>query len=172
MEHWINIPSYPNYQASIDGRIRNAQTGHVLKPFADRYGYLRLSLGNTDNVYVHRLIAETFYGYPNGERTHVNHIDADRQNNHVFNLEYCTPRENVKWGVVKGNVNPFVGLARAKEVNQRPVRVPEINKEFNSIKECAEFLGVKPTNLSRCLTGSRRGQKLHGYHIEFTEVED
>ena len=170
-EMWVDLEDFPNHQISTAGRVRNKHTGYILRPFADRYGYLRLSIGNVDNVYIHRLVCETFNGPPCGSRSHVNHIDGDRQNNHVLNLEWCTPRENIRWGYHNGNIDPFVGLERAREVNLCPVRIVELDMIFSSVKNCAKYLGVPPTNVSRCLTGSRKGQKLHGYTIEYFRKE-
>lgn len=168
MDHWIDIPNRPKYQLSIDGKVRNKHTGRILKTSTDKHGYAKLSLGNEDNVYVHRLAAETFYGTPEDKNaTVVNHIDCNRQNNHILNLEWCTPSENLKWGIHKGNVIPSIGLSKASEVNKKAVRIVELDKIFRCVKDCAEYLGVPPTNVSRCLTGVRKGQKLHGYHIEY-----
>lgn len=166
-EEWITAYGFPSYEISTHGRIRNKYTKRILKQFADRYGYLRVSLGNADNVYIHRLACMSFYGPPENEQMQVNHIDGDRQNNHVLNLEWCTPRENIKWGIHNGNIDPSIGLAKAVEVNRKPVKIVELNETFDCVKDCAEFLGVPPTNVSRCLVGSRKGQRIHGYHIEF-----
>lgn len=167
MEVWIDILDFPSYEVSSRGRVRNRRTGLILKPSPDRYGYLRVSLGNVDNVYIHRLVCENFYGPPRRGYDHVNHIDGDRQNNNVFNLEWCSPQENIMWGVIKGTINPMKGLEKAREVNLKPVRIVELDRIFSSVRDCADFLGVPPTNVSRCLVGQRKGQKLHGYHIEF-----
>lgn len=166
-EEWIEAYGFPSHEVSSHGRVRNKKTGYILKPFSDRYGYLRLSIGNTDNVYIHRLVCMSFYGVPDEERSQVNHIDGDRQNNHILNLEWCTPRENIKWGIYNGNIDPAIGLKKARVANLKPVRIIELNKVFSCVKDCADFLGVAPTNVSRCLVGARKGQKLHGYHIEF-----
>lgn len=168
MSTWTTIPSYPDYQVNTFGDIRNRKTGLILKQFSDRYGYMRVSLGSINNVYVHRIVCETFYGLPEGVRCHVNHIDGDRKNNNVLNLEWCTPSENIKWGVMKGNVRPAVASQRAAEINARPVRIVELDKVFSSVRACADFLNVPPTNVSRCLVGNRKGQRIHGYHVEFT----
>ena len=166
-EIWLDLDRFPNHQVSSYGRIRNKKTNYVLRPFPDRYGYLRVSIGSVDNVPIHRLVCEAFYGPPRGNRNQVNHIDCDRQNNHIFNLEWVTPHENIKWGVERGNINPSIGLNRAIEVNRRPVRIIELDKIFNSVKDCAEFLGINPNRVSRCLSGERKGQRLHGYHLEY-----
>lgn len=167
MERWSVIPQYSNYEISTHGRVRNKRTGRILKPFADRYGYLRVSLGNIDNVYIHRLVAETFFGLPEDPSMQINHIDCDRQNNHVLNLEWCTPKENIRWSVRRGNIDPNIGLRKAREANLKPVRLIETDRYFPCVKDCADFLGVKPTNVSRCLIGERKGQSIHGYHVEF-----
>ena len=167
MEYWSDMDRFPNHQISTYGRVRNKRTGYILKPFADRYGYLRLSIGSVDNVYIHRLVCETFHGLPNDPDDQVNHIDCDRQNNHVDNLEWCTASENIRWGISHGNLNPMKGLDRAREVNKKAVRIIETGNVFNSVKECAEYFGVNPNRVSRCLVGSRKGQRLHGYHVEF-----
>lgn len=167
MRVWVEVDGFPSYEVSNYGEIRNINTGHILQQVPDRYGYLRVSLGNVDNVYVHRVVCENFYGPPRYGLDHVNHIDGDRQNNHVLNLEWCSPSENIRWGVMKGTINPIKGLIKAREANLKPVRIVELNKTFSCVKDCAEFLGVPPTNVSRCLVGKRKGQKLHGYHIEF-----
>ena len=58
------------------------------------------------------------------------------------------------------------------------MKIYDINKEElidyyinqkHSIKECAEYLGINPNRVSRCLVGERKGQKLHGYSIEFVD---
>ena len=167
MEIWNDITNHPNHQVSTHGRFRNKKTKQVLKQHTDRYGYSTLSLGSTDNVQAHRIVCETYYGVPDNPKMQVNHIDGNRQNNHVLNLEWCTPSENIKWGIRQGKIDPMIGLNKAKEANLKPVRLVEIDKRFDSIKECAEFLGVQPTNVSRCLSGVRKGQAIHGYHPEY-----
>lgn len=170
-EMWVDLKDFPNHQISTYGRVRNKRNGYVLKPIADRYGYLRVSIGNVDNVPIHRLVCKTFYGEPIGDCNQVNHIDCDRQNNYVTNLEWVTPSDNVRWAVTQGNLDPSIGLQKALETNYKPVRIVELDKIFSSVKECAEFLNVPPTNVSRCLVGVRKGQRLHGYRIEYVEED-
>ena len=166
-EIWLNLEDFPKHQVSSHGRIRNKRNGYILKPFADRYGYLRLSIGNTDNVYIHKLVCKTFYGDPEEPNMQVNHIDSNRKNNHVLNLEWDTPSRNIRWGVLHGNIDPHKGPRRAAEVNPKAVRIVDLDKTFGSVKECAEYLGVAPTNVSRVLRGERRGQRLHGHILEY-----
>ena len=167
MEVWIDAVGFPSHEVSTWGNVRNRKTGRVLKPFADRYGYLRLSLGNTDNVYIHKLVCESFYGPKPELDSQVNHIDCNRQNNHVLNLQWCSPSENIRWGVFKGNIDPMIGLRRAAEVNPKPVMIVELGLEFPSVKDCANYLGVNPGCISRILVGTRKDQSIHGYHVEY-----
>lgn len=167
-EVWVDLDEFPGYQISTHGRVRNYRTGRILKPFPDRYGYLRVSIGNRDNVYLHRLVAETFY--PDHEDGYqVNHIDSDRQNNWILNLEWVSPRENVKWAYDRGNGK--YSQRRATEVasykNRRPVEIVELGICFRGIVDCADYLGVAPQNVSRVLKGDRR--KLHGYTIRYAD---
>lgn len=171
-EQWVDLKDYPSHQVSTYGRVRNKKNGHVLKPSVDRYGYEKISIGNHDNIPVHRLVCETFYNLPRGENNQVNHIDCDRRNNHILNLEWCTRSDNIKWGISHGEIDPMKGLSKAIEVNKKRVRIVELNKIFSSVLECAEFLGVPATNVSRCLVGCRKGQRLHGYHLEFVDGGD
>lgn len=172
MEIWIDAAGFPSHEISTYGRVRNKKNGHILKPIVDKDGYLRLSIGNIDNVPIHRLVAKSFYGEPDDDRTCVNHIDCNRQNNHILNLEWCSVRDNVRWGVYKGTIDPSKGLSRAIEANNKAVRIRETDQIFKSVKDCAEYIGVPPTRVSRCLSGSRKGQRLHGYHIDPVIKED
>lgn len=166
MENWKDIPNHPNHQVSDLGNVRNKKSNRILKPFPDRYGYLRLSLGSEDNVYVHKLVCSAFHEKPLGKEQ-INHIDCDRQNNNANNLEWCTSKENIKWGVDHGKIDPSIGLKAAIEKNRKPVRFVENGQEFNSVKECADFLNVKSTNVCKHLTGCRKGRAIHGFHVEY-----
>ena len=164
MEHWLTIKKFPKYEISTHGNVRNKTTKLILKPSPDRYGYLRLTLGMVNNVYIHRLVAENFY---NREEIHtqVNHIDGDRTNNHVLNLEWCTASENIKWSVHKKTNAHILASERAAIVNSKPVRIVEDDLVFNSIVSCAQYLGVRPTSVWRHLKGIRKSIK--GVHIEY-----
>lgn len=94
-EKWHLIPTFEKYEASTLGRIRNVTTQHVLSPSKAPNGYLCVILmrdsKRVSNA-VHRLIALTFLGPPNGKQ--VNHKSGIKTENHFENLEYCTPLEN------------------------------------------------------------------------------
>jgi len=116
-EGWAPIERFPNHAISIHGDVIGLRRGHVLKPFDDRYGYLRLSLGNTDNVYIHRLVAETFLIKPYG-LFEVNHVDGDKHNNYYLNLEWVTKSENIRHAISMGLQDPSIGLRQANRINR------------------------------------------------------
>lgn len=70
-----------------------------LRPYNNGTGYLKVNLYDTNGVckkkYVHRLIAESFISNPNN-LTEVNHIDCNKKNNNVNNLEWCTRKNNLQ----------------------------------------------------------------------------
>lgn len=90
MTEWRPIPSKPGCEASSEGEAR--RDGKVLKQVLQPDGYLRV-LGGGMKRPVHRYIAEAFFGsIPDGMV--VNHLDGNKANNRIANLEVCTKREN------------------------------------------------------------------------------
>ena len=109
-EQWILIPDLETYAVSNFGRVKRAkrgnrtQIGHISTPFLSRHGYFRvvLSINNHQKKYfVHRLVMLAFVGVcPDG--LEVNHIDGNKLNNRLDNLEYISRSENQKHAYKKG----------------------------------------------------------------------
>ena len=102
-EEWAIVPSFPMYDASTLGRIRNREQGHLLQFWTNRYGYSQVLLsrdGQKKQITVHRVIAETFFGPANGLT--VNHRDGDKLHNAVANLEYMSTAENMEHATLSG----------------------------------------------------------------------
>lgn len=92
------IQDFPKYSITEDGHVINIETNKVLKPLLNKVGYLQLGLyisGKQTRKYLHRLIAEAFIPNPEN-KPEVNHIDGNKQNNSISNLEWVTPSENRK----------------------------------------------------------------------------
>lgn len=85
------------YEVSNGGTVREAETEMSLSVFrSNRYLAVRLKHGETKSLArVHRLVAEAFLENPQN-KTQINHIDANRENNQLGNLEWCTPLENTR----------------------------------------------------------------------------
>lgn len=89
------------YSVSNYGEVRNNKTGKLMKLRKNEKGYLRTNLtknGNQKSVRVHRLVAQAFIPNPEN-KPQVNHIDFDRENNCVNNLEWVTNKENTQYSV-------------------------------------------------------------------------
>ena len=95
-EIWKSIKNYENiYKINDYGVIQNIKTNKIIKPSINKYGYYQVSLynnGKNKNELVHRLVAQTFLTNKENKPT-VNHIDGDKLNNNISNLEFATQKE-------------------------------------------------------------------------------
>lgn len=95
IEIWKPIDGYDNYEVSSHGRVKN-NTGKIMKPRLDKYGYYDISLSNNGEKKknrIHRLVALTFLDNP-GKKRCVDHIDNITVNNKVSNLRFATNEQN------------------------------------------------------------------------------
>lgn len=95
-EVWKPIPGEEHYEVSNLGRVKSLRRNLILRPYAaNTYRKVRLS---NRREYVHRLVAEAFLGgIPKGME--VNHIDFDKTNNRLENLEIVTRSQNIRHSV-------------------------------------------------------------------------
>ena len=105
IEVWKQIEEIPSkYEVSSNGIIRNSISGKTVSQRKMYKGYMTVMLYFNNKSYhrrVHKLMMEAFYGVSKDKV--VNHLDGDRANNILSNLEYVFYRENVCHGkVVKG----------------------------------------------------------------------
>lgn len=93
---WKPIVGFPNYSVSRKGEVVNNRTGRMLKSSINHNGYKSLSLGAGNSFRVHRLVLSTFSPIDGWEELTVNHIDGDKLNNCLNNLEWLTLEDNKK----------------------------------------------------------------------------
>lgn len=101
MVNYKKIDGFVNYEISNEGNVFNTKTGRILKQELSK-GYLRTTLsgnGKTKRFQSHVLIALSFIPNPNNKKC-VNHIDGNKLNNRVENLEWVTHSENEKHSYV------------------------------------------------------------------------
>lgn len=102
----IKIHKETGYLVCSTGRVLRKDGKGFLKGKVDRYGYVShgLSMGEKNSMVhktLHRLVAETFIPNPDN-KPQVNHIDGNKLNNDVSNLEWCTAKENAEHKVTMG----------------------------------------------------------------------
>lgn len=92
-EIWKAVNGYPNYEVSTLGRIMNIKRGKLLSPYISNCGYRSVALCNGSKPNktrtVHRVVALNLIENPN-RYLFVNHMDANKLNNAVSNLEWVT----------------------------------------------------------------------------------
>ena len=161
LEKWQSISGYEGlYIASNRGNIKSLKRNRVLKTSPNEKGYLYVVLsknGVSKSYRVHRVIANTFLGEHKG--LEVNHIDGNKHNNDVSNLEFCTHAENMNHAVRSGLLN-----------NQKPVIQMDSDKNviriFRTVIEAERETGAK--DIARAC---RRGIKAAGFRWEYLVKE-
>ena len=130
IEEWKQIPNLP-YEISSLGKIRNLQ-GKVLKTYIQNSGYEQIKInyqGLHIHKSIHRLVAEAFIPNPLNKE-YVNHIDGNKLNNTVDNLEWCTNSENILHARKTG-LNPY----------NKPTLGLKLKPRSNNTKQ-SQYLGV------------------------------
>lgn len=167
-EEWREILGYEGlYEVSNTGFVRKVNSGHILK---DRdngrgYRYVRLHNGSIYTVYVHRLVAKAFLPNPLG-LPQVNHKNEVKDDNRVENLEWCTAKYNVNYG-----------MALEKNRIHNSIKIAQYDLDGNWIKDWdsgkAAVIGLGGNSLStinNCLKG--RSKTALGYIWRYKDVQD
>ena len=94
------------YVIYSDGRIWSVKRNKFLKESLHHTGYKRVCIDKKDQR-LHRLVAEAFIPNPNN-LPYINHINEDKGDNRVENLEWCTHRYNITYSIGKDNVGIFL----------------------------------------------------------------
>lgn len=100
------IPGFSNYEINEDGVVRNKKTQNILKNYLNKYGYKKIILSNDNKksitLLVHRLVLITFKPIKNYENYSVDHLDCNKTNNNLNNLEWVTSKENTHRAIKNG----------------------------------------------------------------------
>lgn len=152
--NWKKIKGWPRYSISNTGLVRNDNTGLILKPQTNTYGYYHVKLYGLYRrkiTAIHRLVAKAFIKN-NNKKPEVNHIDGNKKNNNVNNLEWVTVSENAihayKNKLRTGPIGERSGSAKLKECDIKQIRIlfksglnkTELALKFNVTRRNINFI--------------------------------
>lgn len=161
-EEWRDIEGYVGiYKVSSRGRILSLHTkkGFIRSQSINKNGYCEVSLsknGNKTHYRVHRLVAAAFIENPEN-KPHVNHIDSNRANNAIENLEWVTPAENVNHSWIYGNrkISPRSTLDECKVLTCLTLHHAGIEKPF-----IFRYYNINESSLNRILRRDTWGDEI------------
>jgi len=186
-ERWKSIPNFRDYECSDQGRIRSLKSGsaQVLSLRDDKDGYKQIGLyrnGERHHRMVHRLVARCFLGEPPSPSHEVNHINCDRSDNRVENLEWCTRSENLIHSIEHGEfdaakyarmaakvASPQRGEANVRaKLSAESVRYARAQYAVTDISQrrLADIWGCSQTTMSKVI------RKTKWQHVHVLEVND
>lgn len=164
--YWKDIIGYEGrYQVSSTGIIKGYDkvvTNHmgsgirkgVIMKLNICKGYLRVSLrkyNKSKSLYVQRIVAETFIINTENKKE-VNHINGNKLDNRIENLEWVTPRENMLHAYSTGLKVGMKGIVNPKSIQVIDTKTGII---YESTQDAADKNGIKRRTLSRKLSGER-----------------
>lgn len=129
-----------------------SKSGKVLKSSLNPRGYPMINLminGERKGLAVHKAVLNSFLEPP-FKNAQVNHIDGNKQNNQLSNLEWCTAKENTQHSLYALNNI----LTRGRSI----IATHELGwaKQFRSLRECARFLKCTPGAVSAVIRGHKK----------------
>lgn len=140
------IQGFIGYYVSKNGKVWSEKRNQWLKASVSNCGYLTVGLkvgGKTYRKYVHRLVADAWIPNPHN-LPQVNHIDEDKTNNSVENLEWCSAKYNSNYGT------------RNKRI-RKPVINLTTGERFDSTCDAAKSVGISESLISEvCSHNPRR----------------
>lgn len=160
---------YPNFKIDENGNVLNCKTKTIYKKSirkANGYLYAYLPLGkrgNTKCIRIHKAVAETFIPNPNNLSC-INHIDENKQNCNINNLEWVTHKENV---------NKHLDIHINEHPNKRKLSFKEIKFIYDNVdkysqRKLAKLLNISKTTIQRVLANKTYNniKKIYGYSIK------
>ena len=143
------------YYITEDGKCYNSKTDNYLKGQVNyKNGYLSYNItlpdGSKKRLYAHRLVAENYLEQPlNKNKNQVNHIDGNKLNNISDNLEWVTPKENIRHAIENDLSSIKYGSKNlSSKLKEEDVKYIRENAGINkSVKELSEIYNVSTTTI-------------------------
>lgn len=153
-EIWKEVENYPNYFISNTGVLKRVyKNGNSLikSYYVHKNKYKRVHMSNSNGIKffnIHRLVASAFIPNPYNKED-VNHIDGDKMNNHVSNLEWATRKENIKHSWDNGFQDNMINTHRKIILNT------ENGIFYESCTEASKYSNFSQSHLSSMLIGKK-----------------
>jgi hypothetical protein len=151
IEEWKTIEGYGGlYDVSTFGRVRSRAKkaeGIILKQNITRFGYARVALYDNNKAThcaVHRLVLQAFRPCDN-PKMQVNHLDENKLNNSLDNLEWVTCRENINYGTRNERVSEIL-INHPKKC--KAVLCVETNIVYPSTREAERQTGIEHSRIT------------------------
>lgn len=162
------IKDFPGYFITDDGKVISYKykTPRVMKTWYQKSGYENIKLCKNNQTYhflIHRLVAEAFIPNPNN-LLEVNHINKNRQDNRVENLEWSNRIDNLYDSY--STMSPVRNFRECILIRENESK---IIKEFQSISAAAKYASE---NFGCSESGLMRNHKSKGYKIEYKKCND
>lgn len=170
MEKWRDIEGFPGYQVSNLGRVRSFRKGkpRILKPNSGgRTGYPYIGIYCDGKIYtkkIHRLVATAFIQNPDNLPI-VNHIDGNRENARLENLEWCSQSRNIVHAFNTGRktiTKKTIDAVIESIVKRCSKPVAQLSMDgaiitiWPSARTVHRELGINDTSVTRCCNGKRK----------------
>jgi len=149
-------------RSAINGRFKGSKPGRILNQVLDNKGYLRVNLyfnAKGRPTRVHGIVAEAFLG-ERPEGMTVNHIDGNKTNNHVENLEYVSNKENVR------HAHRVIQTRSSIEVHGERLCIPEAVEKYgnpdlniSTVESRIYMLGWNPEDAIKVPSMGRGGDR-------------
>lgn len=132
------------------GRVKNID-GKLLKIKTTSTGYLAVRVAAKKAIFIHRLVMETWHPIPNPEEMTVDHLDHNKRNNDIRNLEWVTEKKNRERATRDQLIEKEITLIKAKELAQHKIYYIDCNsgKRFNNINSYVDYLYKTDKSISK-----------------------
>ena len=161
MEIWKDVIGYEGlYEVSNFGRVKSLllKNERILRPRINGNGYLRVALRKNDiakDFFIHRLVAFSFLENME-EKEFINHIDGNKKNNTVENLEWCNRSENIQHAIKNGLMDNIFG---EKNKNSKITKEQALKIKYGhhgiSNTELASIYKINQSKISEIRSGKR-----------------
>ena len=171
-EIWKDIEINNKYQISNLGNFKKGNK--IINGWIQNTGYRTVNIDNK-KYSLHRLVAETFIDNPDNKPC-INHIDGNKLNNNVKNLEWCTNKENVQHAFRTGLMDNAIKSLLIKKIRAKTIKQYDLQGNYlNTFKGSIEAqnyvksLGIKVNarNIRSVCEGKRH--KAGGFYWEYSE---